>query len=103
MGANQESFEESPEKGEEESTPGTDRQEITDSLSAVSATVDEGDDLTRIVGIGPTYAARLREAGIATFSQLAALDAEEIAEVLGCPALRVERERLREQAGELAG
>ncbi len=103
VGANEESFEESPEKGEEESTPGTDRQEITDSLSAVSATVDEGDDLTRIVGIGPTYAARLREAGIATFSQLAALDAEEIAEVIGCPALRVERERLREQAGELAG
>ena len=103
VGANEESFEESPEKGEEESTPGTDRQEITDSLSAVSATVDEGDDLTRIVGIGPTYAARLREAGIATFSQLATLDAEEIAEVIGCPALRVERERLREQAGELAG
>ena len=103
VGANEESFEESPEKGEEASTPGTDRQEITDSLSAVSATVDEGDDLTRIVGIGPTYAARLREAGIATFSQLAALDAEEIAEVIGCPALRVERERLREQAGELAG
>ena len=92
-----------PERSEEESTPGTDQQEITDSLAGVSAAVDEADDFTRIAGIGRTYAARLREAGVETFSQLAALDVEEIAAVIGCPALRVERERLREQARELAG
>ena len=55
------------------------------------------------MGIGPMYAARLREDGIDTFSQLAALDAEEIAEIVGCPVSRVERGRLREQAGDLAG
>ena len=92
-----------PESREEESTPATDRQEIADLLSEDFATGDEADDLTRIVGIGPMYAARLREDGIDTFSQLAALDAEEIAEIVGCPVSRVERGRLREQAGDLAG
>lgn len=92
-----------PERSEEESTPGTDKQEYTDSLAGASAAEDEANDFTRIAGIGPTYAARLREAGVETFSQLAALDVEEIAAVIGCPALRVERERLREQARELAG
>lgn len=91
------------ERGEERSTPGIEQQEITESLAADTAAVDEADDFTRIAGIGPTYAARLREAGVETFAQLAALDEEEIAAVIGCPALRVERERLREQARELAG
>jgi len=35
--------------------------------------VPEPDDLTRIVGIGPKYAARLNDAGVMTFAQLAAL------------------------------
>ena len=83
--------------------PETERHEFTD-FSPVDAPADAtDDDLTRIVGIGPTYAERLRDAGIATFAQMAALEAEEIATVLGCPAARVDRERLREQAMELAG
>ncbi len=102
-GATQAPSEASHESREVEGTTATGGQEITDSLTAASERVDGADDLTRIAGIGPTYAARLREAGIARFSQLADLDAEEIAEVIGCPALRVERERLREQASELAG
>ena len=102
-GATEAPSEASLESREVEGTTATGGQEITDSLTAASERVDEADDLTRIAGIGPTYAARLREAGIARFSQLAELDAEEIAEVIGCPALRVERERLREQARELAG
>lgn len=95
--------EESVESVEGEGTSATDSQEVADSFPTVSAALDEADDFTRIAGIGPTFAARLQEAGIATYSQLAALDAEEIAEAIGCPVLRVERERLREQARDLAG
>ena len=83
--------------------PESERHELTD-FSPVDTSADTlSDDLTRIAGIGPTYAERLRNAGIATFSQMAVLEAEEIAAVLGCPAARVERGRLREQAAELAG
>ena len=32
----------------------------------------DGDDLTRIIGVGPGYAAQLRSAGILTFADLAA-------------------------------
>ncbi len=81
----------------------SERHELAD-FSPVGSTGDSlPDDLTCIVGIGPTYAERLRDAGIASFAQMAALEAEEIAIVLGCPPARVERERLREQAMELAG
>ena len=66
------------------------------------APLGEADDLTRVMGIGPVYSRRLQNAGISRFSQLAALDAQQIAEILGCPASRVERERLRENARELA-
>ena len=83
--------------------PETERHEFTDSSPVDTPADATDDDLTRIMGIGPTYAERLRDAGIATFAQMAALEAEEIATVLGCPAARVDRERLREQAMELAG
>jgi len=85
------------------SSPAGGREEHTDITPEARPVDSVPDDLTRIVGIGPTYAERLQDAGISTFSQIAALDAEEIAAVLGCPAARVERERLREQARELAG
>jgi len=39
------------------------------------------DDLTEISGIGPTYATRLREAGIDTFKKLAKADAAKVAEI----------------------
>ena len=83
--------------------PTTPAQEDTDSLPADAASQDPPDDLTRIVGIGSVFSERLQEAGITTFSQLAALDAQQLAQTLGCPASRVQRERLREQAQELAG
>ena len=41
----------------------------------------EGDDLTQIDGIGPTFARRLGEAGITTFAQLAALSPEKAREI----------------------
>jgi hypothetical protein len=41
------------------------------------------DDLTRIKGIGPTFARRLQEAGITSFAALAALSPEEAREISG--------------------
>lgn len=96
-------FQDSAESLAASGVPETESQAFTDSSPLDHTAESVSDDLTRIIGIGPTYAERLRDAGITTFSQMAALDAEEIAGVLGCPAARVERERLREQAGELAG
>lgn len=40
------------------------------------------DDLTEIKGIGPVFAQRLHAAHVATFSQVAALAAEQLAELL---------------------
>jgi len=47
------------------------------------------DDLTRVNGIGPVYAARLDAAGIATFRDLAGADADRLAEDAGLPRDRV--------------
>jgi len=44
---------------------------------------DAADDLTAIHGIGPVYAMRLRDHGIATFAALAAADAAALAEQVG--------------------
>ena len=62
----------------------------------------EADDLTRLEGIGPTYATRLHSAGITTFAQLAELEVATVAAALGWSQARVERARLRERAAELA-
>lgn len=88
---------------EESHSPAPAVQASTDVAGAGSGSADEPDDLTRIVGIGLVFSSRLQAAGIYTFAQLAALDAEQIAEAIGCPASRVERERLPEQAREFAG
>ncbi|MCZ7545135.1 MAG: helix-hairpin-helix domain-containing protein [Anaerolineae bacterium] len=45
------------------------------------------DDLTRLKGVGPQFAAKLAQAGIATFAELAATDEQTLAEVLGASAL----------------
>ncbi len=43
---------------------------------AAVAAAAAGDDLTQITGVGPAAAKKLNEAGITTFAQLAAVDAE---------------------------
>ena len=63
---------------------------------------EKQDDFTRLSGIGPTFARSLQNAGIANFAQLAALEVEQAAAAVGWSATRVERERLRERAAELA-
>ena len=50
--------------------------------------VQIGDDLTRLEGIGPAYATRLRAAGITTYAQLAVTDEGTLAEIIGAPAWR---------------
>ena len=92
-------FEEPAGTEEVSSAPASVGQESREDSPSDSAAPD---DLTRLAGIGPVFSQRLRDAGITTFSQLAALDEEQIAEALGWPRSRVERERLRERAGELA-
>ena len=58
------------------------------------------DDLTKVAGIGPVYADRLRNHGIASFGDLAAASAEDLATATGArPATTTvwiaEAERLR--------
>jgi predicted flap endonuclease-1-like 5' DNA nuclease len=48
------------------------------------------DDLTKVKGIGPVYAARLADAGVSTFADLAALDPVALAERIEAPPGRVE-------------
>lgn len=55
---------------------------------AVRPAEQEGDDLTRLEGIGPTYAQRLRENGITTFAALADADEQSIATIIDAPAWR---------------
>lgn len=57
------------------------------------------DDLTRISGIGPVFAARLRAAGIDSFRRVAEADDSTLAEVTGVAEARVEG--WREQASTL--
>lgn len=48
------------------------------------------DDLTDINGIGPVFAARLRDAGITTFAGLVDAGSERIADITGAADSRVE-------------
>ena len=57
-----------------------------------------GDDLTKLTGVGPAAAAKLNDAGITSFAQIAALSADEIAAI---EAVKIKPEWV-EQAKELA-
>ncbi len=49
---------------------------------ARTAPVVESDDLQQVKGIGPVFDGRLRQAGIDSIAQLAALSVEQVAELL---------------------
>ncbi len=51
----------------------------------VQGEIVQDDDLTQIVGIGPTYGGRLRAAGITTFAQLAEMDEAALGELIAAP------------------
>ena len=83
----------------EETAPG---EEVTIRTPPSQPPAAAEQDLTAITGIGPTYEARLKAAGVATFAGLAALSEEQLAEILGAgPARRARNGRWVEQA-ELA-
>jgi predicted flap endonuclease-1-like 5' DNA nuclease/cytoskeletal protein CcmA (bactofilin family) len=60
------------------------------------------DDFRRIAGIGAVFQQRLYDAGITTYAALAGRSPGELAEILRWPVERVTRDRLIEQAAELA-
>lgn len=63
---------------------------------------DSADDLTKIRGVGAVFATRLQEAGVTSYAQLAALSIEEVGEIFGWPADRVERDDIIGQAKAMA-
>lgn len=56
------------------------------------------EDLTRVKGIGPVFAERLKAAGITSFAQLAATSNETLASIADVPPARVETWRKQAQA-----
>jgi predicted flap endonuclease-1-like 5' DNA nuclease len=67
-----------------------------------SETIAEGDDFLQIKGIGPTFARRLKDAGYATFADLAAATPDDLASAIGWPADRVRRSEIIDQAKALS-
>jgi len=67
---------------------------------------DEGDDLTRIKGLGPKISTALRALGVTRYAQIAAWTEEDVARIdaqLGAFAGRATRDNWIEQAKLLAG
>lgn len=57
------------------------------------------EDLTRVIGIGPVFASRLRAAGVDSFAKIAEATDERLAEVVGVTVTRVDG--WRSQAAKL--
>lgn len=57
---------------------------------ATQVTADSQDDLSQVKGIGPVFRARLGEAGVSTFADLARADAEALATRIDVAASRVD-------------
>lgn len=73
---------------------------------APPAPADEGDDLTRIKGLGPKISTALRALGVTRYAEIAAWTDEDVARIdaqLGAFAGRATRDNWIEQARLLAG
>ena len=75
-------------------------EEVAESPKPLEKSAEGPDDLTRIKGVGPVYEQKLKEAGITTFSQLAALSDEQVRELEERTNFRgrITRDAWREQA-----
>jgi predicted flap endonuclease-1-like 5' DNA nuclease len=65
-----------------EKVKGQDKEETAVTSTPQSKTPTTPDDLTKIKGVGPTYANRLQSANIATYAQVKQLSVEELATIL---------------------
>ena len=75
-------------------------------IEAIQARPPAPDDLTRLRGIGPAFAKRLRQAGVTSYRQIAGwteADLEPIAQALDIPVARLRRMELPGQARDLVG
>jgi predicted flap endonuclease-1-like 5' DNA nuclease len=84
-------FRHAPEPTERPAAP------IAADSTAGDSTASAHDDLTEVNGIGPVYAGKLTVAGVTTFRDLAAADADALAENTGLP-----RDRLADWIGKAA-
>ena len=60
-----------------------------------ASSAKEGDDLSEVKGIGPAMQDRLRAMGIASFADLAAVDADELTEKLKADRVVISRDRVQ--------
>lgn len=74
-----------PAEGPAAKEPAAESATMSPPSSAGEATPSAPDDLTQVRGIGPVYASKLRNLGIATFSALESFDTEALAEDLDVP------------------
>lgn len=92
---------EDPKAPVQETTPPVETETQCVSKPADTADLEtEPDDFTRIKGVGPAYAKRLRNAGVTTFKGLAELSDDEVARIGSKMSFkgRIQRDEWREQA-----
>lgn len=82
--------------------PASSEQQPPDLPAESTASNDAGpDDLTEVNGIGPVFAQRLADAGVTTFSALAAMSPDQLTEALGSRLGKLET--ILDDARRLAG
>lgn len=69
-------------KSTAETNEATTEAPVVEEAEVIEETTTKGDDLTKIEGIGPKIAETLTAAGVATYADLSAKTAEEIAEII---------------------
>lgn len=85
-------------KAEEEKSAKSKKAKKKSASSADDAKID----FTKINGIGKTFDKRLKDADVASYAALAEMSSEQIGEIIGWSAERVENDEIISQAAELA-